>query len=663
MATSLARTASPSPESLRAVPSVQASQPGTSAHSTQTAEQSRVSRTPLSLWVPPAQVADIDGCRRVATAMTAGLRGPDRDRWLARLRSVQADMRRAVAEALRQGNTAKARSGRSAEPSAALLLVADLWWGWFQLGQVTEIRAWLDSALSSASNRAASPVIGRAASLPGPGELARIEARLGSGWLAHLAGESDTAESRLMAAVAGARAARAWRQLAIGLSVLSQVVLKRHDTGLAVRLAEESLELSHLAADPWGRAFGLGGLGDALRLSGQAGARAGAAQSYADALESAQVTGDPWLLSLTLANLAEHGGPAATDRSRSSLLEECLALAQSTGERSVIARSLAARDALAAGTRASSRPLNSVAIRADGTPRTAPIAIRRDQARHPAETVPAGSPARPAHTATTVQAGPDWVDPVAAGDESLRVHAFAPHAIVVNGRAVDSAEWRYSKPRELLFFLLDFPGATKDQIGAALWPDATSAQIRGSFHVALHHLRRVLGDAGLVTHNRGRYSLRQGLTVWYDVSVFEAQLDAATTLPPSQHEQAINHLGAAIDIAAGQFLPDIDGDWATARRNELQWRLDDALQSLADLLLAAGREQEAAEIRAQGKARIAARNAESGPAPRPAHTIRVPNSHARTDPDQIARLMSSPTPSDPNPSRPRLDAWRQRGSA
>jgi two-component SAPR family response regulator len=252
---------------------------------------------------------------------------------------------------------------------------------------------------------------------------------------------------------------------------------------------------------------------------------------------------------------------------------------------------------------------------------------------------------------------------VAAGDESLRVHAFAPHAVVVNGRAVDSAEWRYSKPRELLFFLLDFPNATKDQIGAALWPDATAAQIRGSFHVALHHLRRVLGDAGLVTHSRGRYSLRQGLTVWYDVSVFEAQLDAAAALPPSQHERAIDHLGAAIEIAAGQFLPDIDGDWATARRNELHWRLDDALQSLADLLLAAGREQEAAEVRAQGKARTAARTAESGSATRPAHTIRVPNSHARTDPDRIARLMSSPTSSDPDASRSRMEAWRQRGSA
>jgi two-component SAPR family response regulator len=262
--------------------------------------------------------------------------------------------------------------------------------------------------------------------------------------------------------------------------------------------------------------------------------------------------------------------------------------------------------------------------------------------------------------APAVPVGSDRADAVAVGDESLRVHAFAPHAIVVNGHTVDPTEWRYSKPRELLFFLLDFPGATKDQIGSALWPDATASQIRGSFHVALHHLRRVLGDASLVTHNRGRYSLRHGLTVWYDVSVFEAQLDSAAALLPSQHEQAIDHLGAAIDLAAGQFLPDIDGDWASARRNELQWRLDDALQSLADLLLAAGREQEAAEIRAQGKARIAARGTESGPTTRPAHTIRVPNSHTRTDPDRIARLMSSPAPTDPSP---RLDAWRQRGSA
>ena len=572
-------------------------------------------------------------------------------------------MRRAVAEALRQGNTARTRTGRAAEPSAALLLVADLWWGWFQLGQVTEIRAWLDSALASASNRAASPVIGRAASLPGPGDLARIEARLGSGWLAHLAGESDTAESRLMAAVAGARAARAWRQLATGLSVLSQVVLKRHDALLAVRLAEESLELSHLAADPWGRAFGLGCLGDAIRMSGQTGARARAAQSYADALESAQVAGDPWLLSLTLANIAEYGRPPAGERSGAPLLEECLALAQSTGERSVIARALAARDALTTGSPIPSRPLATTTPRMDATTGTVPISIRRDRA-HPSEGAGlAESPTRPASMATALQTNPDRIGPVAAGDESLRVHAFAPHAIVVNGRAVDSAEWRYSKPRELLFFLLDFPGASKDQIGSALWPQATAAQIRGSFHVALHHLRRVLGDAGLVTHNRGRYRLRQGLPVWYDVSVFEAQLDAAASLPPSQHEQAIDHLGVAIDIAAGQFLPDIDGDWAIARRNELQWRLDDALQSLADLLLTAGREHEAAEIRAQGKARIAARTADSNQGARPAHTIRVPNSHTRTDPDRVARLMSGSTAAEPASSQPRLDAWRQRGTA
>ncbi len=662
MATSLARTASPSSESLRAVPTVH-NQPGSTTHSAQGTEQSRVSRTPLSLWVPPAQVSDIDGCRRVAAGITSGLRGPDRDRWLTRLRAVQADMRRSVAEALRQGNTTRTRTGRAAEPSAALLLVADLWWGWFQLGQVTEIRAWLDSALASASNRAASPVIGRAASLPGPGDLARIEARLGSGWLAHLAGESDTAESRLMAAVAGARAARAWRQLAIGLSVLSQVVLKRHDALLAVRLAEESLELSHLAADPWGHAFGLGCLGDAIRMSGQTGARARAAQSYADALESAQMAGDPWLISLALANVAEYGRPSAGERSGAALLDECLTLAQSTGERSAIARALAARDALTSGTHAPSRPVVSTDSGTNGMTGTAPISIRRDRA-HPSDGPrSAESPARPSSMTTTFQTNPDRVDPVAAGDESLRVHAFAPHAIVVNGRAVDSAEWRYSKPRELLFFLLDFPGATKDQIGAALWPQSTAAQIRGSFHVALHHLRRVLGDAGLVTHHRGRYSLRPGLAVWYDVSVFEAQLDAAAALPPSQHGQAIDHLGMAIDIAAGHFLPDVDGDWAIARRNELQWRLDDALQSLVDLLLAAGREHEAAEIRAQGKAQIATRNAESNPGARSAHTIRVPNSHTRPDPDRFTRLMSGSAPSEAAPSQPRLDAWRQRGTA
>lgn len=653
MATLLARSASPSPESLRAVPSVQPAQAGLSVYPTNGNEQVRAGRAPLSLWAAPAQRSDIDGCRRVASAMTAGLRGPDHDRWLGRLRAVQADMRRTVAEALRQGTTARARSGRSAEPSAALLLVADLWWGWFQLGHVTEIRAWLDTALSFASNRAASPLIGRAASHPGPDELARIEARLGSGWLAHLAGESETAESRLMAAVAGARAARAWHHLAIGLSVLSQVVLKRHDAALAVRLAEESLELGHLASDAWGRAFGLGCLGDAIRLSGQPGARARAAQTYADAMETAQVAGDPWLIAHAMANLAEHGGPLAGERAETTLLDDCLALARSTGERSVIARALAARASL------TGRP---VSPRGDGPARSAPVSIRLDQPRRPGAAGPVASSGRPGTAPPSSRPGPDRIDPPVAGDESLRVHAFAPHAVVVRGRTVDPAEWSYSKPRELLFFLLDFPGATKDQIGAALWPRASAAQIRGSFHVALHHLRRVLGDPGLVVHDRGRYSLRPALSIWYDVSIFEAQLDAAA-LAPNEHERAIDHLRTAIDIAAGQFLPDIDGDWAVARRNELQWRLDDARQSLADLLFAAGREDEAALIRSQGRTGVTARAADPGPAARPAHTIRVPHSKADPGSDRTTRLAAGSARSVSGPPRPRLDAFRHRGTA
>ena len=55
------------------------------------------------------------------------------------------------------------------------------------------------------------------------------------------------------------------------------------------------------------------------------------------------------------------------------------------------------------------------------------------------------------------------------------------------------------RPRELLLFLLLHPeGASKEQVGVALWPDASASQLRNSFHVTLHRLRKVLGDPSLV---------------------------------------------------------------------------------------------------------------------------------------------------------------------
>ena len=63
------------------------------------------------------------------------------------------------------------------------------------------------------------------------------------------------------------------------------------------------------------------------------------------------------------------------------------------------------------------------------------------------------------------------------------------------------------KVRELLLFLLLHERVTKEEIGLALWPDSSSAQVRNAFHVTLHHLRRQLGPERWIVFDRNSYRL------------------------------------------------------------------------------------------------------------------------------------------------------------
>ena len=104
----------------------------------------------------------------------------------------------------------------------------------------------------------------------------------------------------------------------------------------------------------------------------------------------------------------------------------------------------------------------------------------------------------------------------------LRVLALGPLQVFAGDRAIDSAAWGSARPRELLVYLMMHPdGRTKEQVGLAFWPEASAAQLRNSFHVTLHRLRKALGNRRL-DHARER-SLRvdPSVVAEFDVADFE----------------------------------------------------------------------------------------------------------------------------------------------
>src|SRR5207237_6658853 len=105
----------------------------------------------------------------------------------------------------------------------------------------------------------------------------------------------------------------------------------------------------------------------------------------------------------------------------------------------------------------------------------------------------------------------------------LVVRALGPLEIIRDGNPVDASSLSL-RARELLLFLLCHRGATKEQIGAALWPDADASRLRNNFHVTLHRLRKVLGDGDWIVVNGETYAVAKDVV--FDVDTFERDLRA-----------------------------------------------------------------------------------------------------------------------------------------
>jgi DNA-binding SARP family transcriptional activator len=178
----------------------------------------------------------------------------------------------------------------------------------------------------------------------------------------------------------------------------------------------------------------------------------------------------------------------------------------------------------------------------------------------------------------------------------VRVFALGPARAEKVGRILDSPDWS-QKPRELLFYLLSHPeGRTKEQIGLALWPDASTDQLRSSFHDTVFRLRRALGAKEWIVFEKGRYALNRSLDHFFDVEAFEENLSESRRYGAEAPEQAIRHLQEAAGLYGGDFLEDsVDSEWATVRREELSRAYEEALLLLGRLLFARGRHAEAAD--------------------------------------------------------------------
>jgi DNA-binding SARP family transcriptional activator len=227
-----------------------------------------------------------------------------------------------------------------------------------------------------------------------------------------------------------------------------------------------------------------------------------------------------------------------------------------------------------------------------------------------------GAPA-PGDDGAATPAGPG---PAAA--RTLRLDVLGPFAMRVGDAAPPPEAVPAGKARELVLWLLLHERGTKEEIGLALWPDASPAQVRNIFHVTLHHLRRQLGDPRWIAHERGAYRMprRPGAGLLLDADV-DAVLAAAARLraaarrpgapgappggPPGApapdaaalDPAALDAVRAALERARGDLAEDAaPGEWVLPHRERVRGAWADGMEALAAQLAAAGRHDDARDV-------------------------------------------------------------------
>ncbi len=165
----------------------------------------------------------------------------------------------------------------------------------------------------------------------------------------------------------------------------------------------------------------------------------------------------------------------------------------------------------------------------------------------------------------------------------LYIRAFGKTQVKLGDQIISSTEWQSQTSRDLFFFILSNPnGVTKEEIGAAFWPDSSAEELKIRFKNAIYRLRRAIGNDS-VTFTNETYEFNRAIDYEYDVERFTREL--AQVHPEDEEDIQIKHLKAAIAVYQGPFLPKVDQTWVLAQRQNYEQLFIGAGLRLSALLI------------------------------------------------------------------------------
>jgi predicted ATPase/DNA-binding SARP family transcriptional activator len=544
-------------------------------------EAERVRRRHAEHWLAEAEAA--------APHVFGGRGTPG---WMERLEREDPNLRAALEWSLNE-------NGEGASTEIGLRLATALLWYWFAQGRFSEGRAHLERALDPVVGGAGIPAPVRArgriclahlafwqgdhAAVGPPAREALVElegvddpvwramALIALGMDALLHGRPEDATAPLEEAVVLVRP--------LGHPVLTVFALywqgiaaeRRGDRSRARAGLEEAATLGAASGDPAAAAHPLTVLGRLLLTEGDVGR---ARHCLLDGLAGHRISHDRWGMVLALEGLAEltaaDGGldDAVRILAGAGALRQGMAILPTAADRSRLERML------------------EVARQGVGFERVEEL--QREGAALELDALLALAQGTP-HDRELSDVDIAAVLPAVVGERGLHIRALGPLEVYVEGQILPPEALSYSRPRELLIYLLLHPrGAARDDIGRALWPEASPAQVRNSVHVTLHHLRKALGRPEWILLEGDRYRLTDRDAVTWDGHDFEQRLRAMLA---AAREGPVDPtpLRALLSLCRGELLEGSPGTrWLEEARDQFRRLQADGHLLLARTLLETG---------------------------------------------------------------------------
>lgn len=185
----------------------------------------------------------------------------------------------------------------------------------------------------------------------------------------------------------------------------------------------------------------------------------------------------------------------------------------------------------------------------------------------------------------------------------LTIQALGKAQVKINGKQVTGPQWQTQSVRDLFFyFFVTMKPVTKEQVGAAFWPDISPAQLKLRFKNNIYRLRHAVGQ-DTILFDDDLYRFNNDLDYEYDVDVFEAELAQAKAA--RDLAQKITHYREAVELVQGSYLEDIYESWVWPERERIDQQYLSALLHLASALFQNGEKESALQYCQRALARDA----------------------------------------------------------